>query len=338
MTSPAGGAFWNGRPVLVTGATGFMGGWLTRSLVERGADVVVLVRDRSPRSLLVRDGWLSRLTVVSGVVEDRDLLRRTMAEYDVDTVFHLAAQPLVGVAKVDPVGTLEVNVRGTWNVLEAARLAPARQIVVASSDKAYGESASLPYRETDPLRGQYPYDVSKSCADLICGMYARTYGQSVAVTRCANVFGGGDFNLSRTIPGVIRSTHRGERFVVRSDGQFVRDLLYAADAAAAYLLLAERLTADPGLRGEAFNFGLGVRLTVLDLVRKVLELMDRSELEPVILNQASAEIREQYLDCDKAHRVLRWAPAWSLDEALRETIAWYVALYEGRLGGGRDAG
>lgn len=321
---------------MVTGATGFMGGWVTKLLAELGADVVALVRDRSPRSLLVQEGWLPRITALDGSVDDRDLLRRALTEYGVDTVFHLAAQPLVGVAKADPIGTLETNVRGTWNVLEAARQVQVPQLVVASSDKAYGATADLPYRETHPLQGQFPYDVSKSCADLICGMYARTYDLPVAMTRCANLFGGGDFNLSRTVPGAIHATLRGERFVIRSDGLYVRDLLYAKDAAVAYLLLAERLAGDRSLRGEAFNVSLGLRLTVLDLVRTVLKLMDRTDLEPVIQNQASAEIREQYLDSGKARRVLGWAPEYGLEDGLRETIDWYVALHEGRLRGSRD--
>jgi CDP-glucose 4,6-dehydratase len=315
--------FWKDRPTLITGATGFMGSWLLKKLIGEQADLVVLVRDDVPRSLAVEENLLERVTAVRGTVEDLGLLRRTLAEYNVDTIFHLAAQPLVGVAKLDPLSTLETNVRGTWNVLEAARLCSTKQTVVASSDKAYGPSDELPYLESHPLRGRFPYDVSKSCADLISTMYAATYALPVCIVRCANLFGGGDLNFSRTIPGAIAATLKNERFVIRSDGKFVRDFLYVKDAAEAYALVAERLAADRSLTGEAFNFGLGLRLTVSEVVRKVLELMDRTSLEPIIMNQASAEIREQYLSSDKAKQTLGWSPRYDLIDGLTETIAWY---------------
>jgi CDP-glucose 4,6-dehydratase len=321
-----GDRFWAGRSVFVTGASGLLGGWLVRELVERGAEVAALVRDGAPRSMLFRDGWSERISVVHGDLSDRALLRRALSEYEADTVFHLAAQALVGVAKTDPVGTLEANVQGTWNLMEAARQAGTRQIIVASSDKAYGASTSLPYRETHALQGQFPYDVSKSCADLICGMYARSYGLPVCVTRCGNLFGGGDLNFSRTVPGVIRATLRGERFSIRSDGRYVRDFLYVRDAVLAYLILAERLAADRALAGEAFNFSLEIRLTVLDVVDKVLQRMGRTDLQPIIQNAASSEIREQYLSAEKARRVLAWTPRFGLDDGLAETIDWYRAF------------
>jgi CDP-glucose 4,6-dehydratase len=320
-------SFWSARSVFVTGATGLLGGWLVRQLLEEGAEVVALVRDGNPRSMLVREGLISRISVVNGGLEDGDLLRRALTEYSVQTIFHLAAQPLVGVAKSDPVGTLRANVEGTWNVLEAARVAAVGQTIVASSDKAYGESSNLPYTEDHPLRGRYPYDVSKSCADLISSMYAHTYGLPVAVVRCANLFGGGDLNFSRTIPGVIKATLSGERFRIRSDGKFVRDFLYVKDAADAYLLVARELAQYPDRAGEAFNFSLAVRLTVLDVVRSVLELMGRSDLAPVIENRASAEIREQYMSCEKARTLLSWRPRFGMEAALRETIEWYSAYF-----------
>jgi|SRR5579871_3193369 len=316
-------SFWQERMVFVTGGTGLMGGWLIKALRLEGADVVALVRDNSPRSMLVREGILEQLTTVSGCLEDLPLLRRTLAEYSIDTVFHLAAQPLVGVAKVDPVGTLRANVMGTWNLLEACRQTNVKRVVVASSDKAYGDNENLPYLETHPLQGRFPYDVSKSCADLISRMYAETYGMQVGILRCGNLFGGGDLNFSRTIPGVIRSTLRGERFVIRSDGKFVRDFLYVKDAAAAYLLVAQKLAERVAVPGEAYNFGLGLRLTVLDIVHNVLAKMGQISLEPIIQNTASAEIREQYLDASKAANKLGWKPLYSLDQALDETIAWY---------------
>jgi CDP-glucose 4,6-dehydratase len=324
---------WQHRSVLVTGATGFLGGWLVKELVDRRARVVALVRDGAPRSLFAREALADRVETVHGSLADRSLLRRVMCEYDVATVFHLGAQALVGVARTDPVGTLEANIAGTWNVLEAARQSPVRELVVASSDKAYGPSTNLPYRETHPMEGRYPYDVSKSCADLICRMYAETYGLPVCVTRCGNLFGGGDLNFSRTVPGLIRATLRGERFVIRSDGHFVRDLIYVRDAALGYLLLAEAMDANPSLRGEAFNFSLEIRLSVLAIVDKVLNLMGRTDLVPIVLNIATDEIREQYMSAEKARTLLGWSPTFRMDQGLRETVAWYTrALDESELG------
>jgi len=315
--------FWQGRSVLVTGASGLLGGWLVKELVEAGADVVVLVRDTVPNSMLFREGWINRVNNVHGDLENLDLLRRTMSEYGVDTTFHLAAQALVGVAKIDPVTTLKTNVAGTWNVLEAARLTRVKQVVVASSDKAYGSSGVLPYVEDQPLRGQFPYDVSKSCTDLISAMYSTTYELPVVIARCANLFGGNDLNFSRTIPGAILATLQGQPFLIRSDGKFVRDFLYVKDAAAAYMLLAEKLAANGSLTGEAFNFGLEVRLTVLEVAAQVLEIMHRNDLEPIVQNVASAEIREQYMSAEKARRVLGWRPIYSFGDGLMETIDWY---------------
>jgi len=327
------------RTVLVTGASGFLGGWLVRELCHLGAQVVALLRDRNPRSMFITEAWIDRVVVVQGSLTDGELLRRTICEYEIETIFHLAAQTLVGVAKRDPVATLDANIRGTWTLLEAARQAGiVRQIVVASSDKAYGSSTELPYKETHPLVGEYPYDVSKSCTDLICRMYARTYDVPVAVTRCGNLFGGGDLNFSRTVPGVILSTLRNERFLIRSDGKFVRDFLYVGDAVDGYLRLAERMRTDLGLRGEAFNFSLELQLTVLDIVNRVLDLMGRRDLEPVIQNIASSEIREQYMIAEKARSQLGWKPKYGLESGLRETIAWYRRFFEEgeRSAGGRE--
>jgi len=307
----------------VTGATGLLGSWVVPELVRRGAEVVALVRDGAPRSILARDGWLDRIVTVRGSLSDDGLLRRAFAEYGIETAFHLGAQTLVGVAKVDPVGTLEANVRGTWLLLEAARQAGVKQVLVASSDKAYGDSANLPYFEDHPLQGRFPYDVSKSCTDLVTTMYARTFGLCACIVRCGNLFGGGDLNFSRLIPGVIRATVRNEPFLIRSDGKFVRDFLYVEDAADAYLALAEKMAADPALAGEAFNFGLELRPTMLELTEKVLAMMGRSDLRPVVQNIASAEIREQYLDAGKARARLGWKPRYGMDEGLKRTIDWY---------------
>ena len=316
-------SFWQDRPVLVTGATGLVGSWLTRRLHEAGAVVVCLVRDWVPSSELVRGGAIQCVNVVRGDVRDRDLLERTLGEYEVDTVIHLAAQTIVGIANRNPISTFESNVQGTWNLLEACRRSPAvKSIVVASSDKAYGDQEELPYDEDTPLEGRHPYDVSKSCADLITQAYAKSYGLPVAVTRCGNFYGGGDLNWNRIVPGTIRSVVRGERPVIRSDGQYIRDYFYVEDGAAAYMLLAEKLSARPELRGLAFNFSNEIQVTVLDLVKRILDCM-KSPLQPDVRNEASNEIRHQYLSAERARHMLQWSPLFALDAGLERTIAWY---------------
>jgi CDP-glucose 4,6-dehydratase len=300
-----------------------VGGWLVRALLENQADVVCLVRDHVPSSELYRGGWLSKIRVVHGDVCDQALLERVLGEYEINTVFHLAAQTIVGIANRNPVSTLESNVRGTWLLLEACRRSPlVKQIVLASSDKAYGEHENLPYDESAPLQGRHPYDVSKSAADLVAQSYARTFELPVAITRCGNFYGGGDLNWNRLVPGTVRSILRGQRPVIRSDGLFVRDYFYVEDGAAAYKLLAEKLAAQPELRGEAFNFSLESQVTVVDLVNRITRLLD-SNLQPEIQNQASNEIRRQYLSAEKARRVLGWTPLFSLDDGLQRTISWY---------------
>jgi CDP-glucose 4,6-dehydratase len=316
--------------VFVTGGTGLLGSWLVPELVRRGSNVVALVRDSVPKSALVRNGWLDQITVVHGSLTDEGLLQRSLAEYSIKTVFHLAAQTLVGVAKADVVGTLETNVRGTWLLLDAARRVGVEQILLASSDKAYGASDVLPYREDHPLLGRYPYDVSKSCMDLISTMYARTFGTPACVVRCGNLFGGGDLNFSRVIPGVIQATLRGERFLIRSDGKYVRDFLYVEDAADAYLHLAECMATDPSLHGEAFNFGLELRLDILELTQKILTMMGREDLCPIVQNVATAEIRAQTLDATKARHRLNWRPQFGLDHGLERTIKWYSEFFGAR--------
>ena len=319
-------AFWRDRPTLVTGATGLVGAWLVRRLIDEGADVVCLVRDWVPQSELVRDDLLARVRVVRGDVRDQALGERILAEYEVDTVFHLAAQTIVGIANRSPISTFETNVAGTWALLEACRRNPTvKQIVVASSDKAYGDHDVLPYAEDAALQGRHPYDVSKSCADLIATAYATTYDLPVAITRCGNFYGGGDLNWNRIVPGTIRSVLRGDQPVIRSDGTFVRDYFYVEDGAAAYMTLAEWLAGHPEGRGEAFNFSNEEQVTVSELVQKILGLMD-SDLEPVILDEASHEIRAQFLSAAKARDALGWAPLFSLDAGLRRSIEWYTEL------------
>ena len=314
---------WQDRPVLVTGATGLVGSWLTRRLHAAGADVVCLVRDWVPQSEVVRSGTLDAVKVVRGDLRDRDLLERTLGEYEIDTVFHLAAQTIVGIANRNPISTFESNIAGTWNVLEACRRSPAvKAIVLASSDKAYGDQENLPYSEDTPLEGRHPYDVSKSCSDLIAQAYGKTYNLPVAITRCGNFYGGGDLNWNRIVPGTIRSVLRGERPIIRSDGQFIRDYFYVEDGAAAYMLLAEKLLADGRLRGQAFNFSNEIQVTVLDLVCRILKQMN-SSLAPDVRNEASNEIRHQYLSAARARTELGWSPLYTLDEGLVKTISWY---------------
>lgn len=315
--------FWHDRPTLVTGATGLLGSWLTRRLLEAGADLVCLVRDWVPESELVRARWIDRVKVVRGDVRDRETVERTLGEYEIDTVFHLAAQTIVGIANRNPVSTFESNVQGAWNVLEACRRSPAvKAVLVASSDKAYGDQTELPYAEDTPLQGQHPYDVSKSCADLIAHTYAVTYGLPVAITRCGNFYGGGDLNWNRIVPGTIRSIMANERPVIRSDGQFIRDYFYVEDGAAAYMLLAELLSGNESLRGLAFNFSNEIQITVLDLVERILQTMG-SSLRPDVRNVASHEIRHQYLSAGRARRMLNWSPLFTLEEGLQRTISWY---------------
>ena len=315
--------FWLDRPTFVTGGTGLVGSWLVRRLVEAGADVVCLVRDWVPQSELVRTHWIERVKVVRGNIRDRELLERTLGEYEIDTVIHLAAQTIVTIANRNPLSTFETNVAGTWNLMEACRRSPkVKQVVVASSDKAYGDQEKLPYDENTPLQGQHPYDVSKSAADLIAHSYAISFETPVVITRCGNFYGGGDLNWNRIVPGTIRSVLRGQPPVIRSDGQFVRDYFYVEDGAAVYMLLAEQLANHPEYRGEAFNFSYGSQVTVLDLVQRILKRMG-SDLQPVILNEASNEIRKQTLNADKARQKLGWRPLFNLDEGLDRTIAWY---------------
>ena len=315
--------FWKDRPVLLTGATGLVGSWLARRLMEAGADVVCLVRDWVPQCELVRGGIIEHMKVVRGDIRHRDTIERAIGEFEVDTVIHLAAQTIVGIANRNPLSTFESNIQGTWNLLEACRRAPAvKSIVVASSDKAYGDQEILPYGEDTPLQGRHPYDVSKSCADLIAQAYAKTYGLPVAVTRCGNFYGGGDLNWNRIVPGTIRSVLRGERPVIRSDGQYVRDYFYVEDGAAAYMLLAEKLYCRPDFHGLAFNFSLELQITVLELVERILKAMN-SGLEPLVLNEASNEIRRQFLSAERARVMLQWSPLFTLDEGIAHTIPWY---------------
>src|SRR5713226_3120414 len=273
-------AFWRDRRVLVTGCTGLVGAWTVRALLRRGAHVVGLVRDQVAGSELVRRKLIQRIDLVRGELENQPLLERALAEYEIQTVFHLAAQTIVGIANRSPLSTFETNIKGTWCLLEAARRCGYNpQVIVASSDKAYGEQTTLPYTEDAPLQGRHPYDASKSCTDILALTYHHTFRLPVCVTRCGNFYGGGDLNWNRIVPGTIRSVLRGDRPVIRSDGSYVRDYFYVKDGASAYLHLAECMTRQPEVVGQAFNFSTEIQVTVLEMVQRILGLMG-SDLQP----------------------------------------------------------
>ncbi len=318
---------WQDRPVFVTGASGFLGGWLVKHLIELEADVVCLMRDWIPQSELIRANLIEKVEVVRGDICDQALVERILGEYEVNTVFHLAAQAIVPVANRNPISTFDSDIHGTWSVLEACRRSPeVSSVVVASSDKAYGTQTKLPYSEDMPLKGSHPYDVSKSCMDLIAQCYGISYKLPIGIARCGNLYGGGDLNFNRIVPETIRSVLRKKRPIIRSDGKYIRDYFYVEDAVHAYILLAEKVL-EGNMHGDAFNFSYGQPITVLEIVKNILEIMN-SELKPIIKNEASNEIREQYLDASKACSILGWKPTVSLDEGLKRTIDWYKEYFD----------
>ncbi len=315
--------FWQDRRVFITGCTGFLGSWLSAALVDQGADVVGLVRDHVPQAQLFRNGTVGKMNLVNGELTDLPLLERTLAEYEINTIFHLAAQTIVGIANRSPLSTFETNIRGTWLLLEAARLNPTVEgIVVASSEKAYGQPRYLPFEEEHPLHGIHPYDVSKSAVDLIAQTYAHTYRLPTAITRFSNLYGGGDLNWNRLLPGTIRSVLRGQPPVIRSDGSFKRDYVYVEDAVQAYMILAEQ-AGRPDICGQAFNFGLSQPATALEVVETIIRVSEYSHLQPIILDEVRNEIRDEYLRADKARDLLGWQPEHNLEKGLAKTMAWY---------------
>lgn len=318
---------WSGRRVFVTGATGFVGSWLVKGLLERGAAVVALIRDLDDHSELVRSAAIRQISVIRGCLEDYASVERAINEGEIDTVFHLGAQALVGAALRSPLPTFEANIRGTYHVLEASRIHRdlVRAVVIASSDKAYGESETLPYTEAHPLAGRHPYDVSKSCTDLLAATYAHTYGLPIAVARCGNIYGGGDLHWSRIVPGTIRSLLSNERPILRSNGHLVRDYFYVEDAAEAYITLGEQLT-RPEVRGQAFNFSDEAPITVLEIVERIQAILGLHHLPPVIEGRAAAEIGRQALSARRAREVLGWRARYGLQEGLKRTISWYSTL------------
>lgn len=322
-------SFWLDRPTFVTGATGFLGSHLTGMLADQGAQVVVLVRDQVPPTPL-HQAWEHRVTVVAGDITDQPLLERLLGEYEILTVFHLAAQTVVGVANRNPVSTFDANIRGTWTLMEAARRSPlVEQVAVASSDKAYGAQPVLPYTEDMPLLAVHPYDVSKACTDMLTFGYHQVFGVPASVTRCGNFFGPGDTNWNRLVPGSIRSLLRGESPVIRSDGSPIRDYIYIEDAAAAYLQLAEVMASDPRTVGQAFNFSTESQLNVLEFFDLIREAVGRPDIAPDVRASARHEIQHQYLSAEKARAMLGWKPRYSVPEALAQTVEWYRAFLLG---------
>ena len=315
---------WQQRRVYVTGATGIVGSWLVRRLIQEQAYVVVLVRDADPQSELLRSGDIDRVSVVNGSLEDYGAQERAINEHEIDTVFHLGAQPIVSTALRNPLPTFEANIRGTYHVLEACRVhrSLVRRVVVASSDKAYGDAEVLPYTEDMPLNGRHPYDVSKSCTDLLALTYAHTYRLPAVIARCGNIYGGGDLNWSRIVPGTIRSLVEGQAPVIRSDGKFIRDYIYVEDVVEAYLRLGE-VADQEAMCGAAFNFSPESKVPVIDIVREIQAIMGVPHVEPIIQNQAKSEIRDQYLDATRAREQLGWRPRFTLREGLERTVRWY---------------
>lgn len=320
--------FWKLRNVFITGCSGFLGSWLVEHLLKEGANIIGLVRDFIPQSSFFRLKLNEKVTVIEGALGDYFLLERTLNEYAIDTVFHLAAQTIVGAGHRNPLSTLETNVRGTWHLLEACRRnhSLVRRIVVSSSDKAYGTQEKLPYTEMSPLKGAHPYDVSKTCADLIAYTYFNTYNLPVAITRCGNIYGGGDLNFSRLVPGTIKSVLHDEPVIIRSDGTLKRDYFYVRDVVNAYTTLAENLE-NMNLAGEAFNFSTGSPIGVLEMTHKILEAMDKKDFPVQILNETKGEIKDQYLSIEKSKKVLNWTPHYFLEDGLRETVGWYKEFF-----------
>jgi CDP-glucose 4,6-dehydratase len=316
---------WSGRSVLVTGAAGLLGGWIARDLLASGALVLGLDNAWDGERATIPPEGIER---IDGDIRDTQLVRGLLSDRPVDTVIHLAAQTLVGPAIDDPVDTFSNNIEGSWSVLDACRSSgDVRRIVVASSDKAYGDASGRPYREEMALQPRHPYDTSKAVTDLLAQTYAHTYGLPVAITRCGNLYGGGDLNWSRIIPGTIRSVVEGSAPVVRSDGSLVRDYLYVRDAASGVLMLADAVGGRPEIRGQAFNFAAGARMPVIDVVRRLLALMN-SDLEPVVLGLPLKEIAEQRVSAARARRVLGWRPQTTVEAGLHETIDWYRAYLQ----------
>lgn len=320
--------YWKDKNVFVTGPTGLLGPWLIKELLKQSANVYVLIRDFTPKSQFFSDGLDKKVNIIKGDLLDISLLQRILNEFDIDSVFHLGAQAIVGIANRGPISTFKSNIEGTWNLLEACRFSPwVKRIVVASSDKAYGAQKVLPYKEDAPMMGRHPYDVSKSCTDLISQTYFHTYKLPVCVTRCGNFFGGGDLHFNRVIPGTIKSVLNNEQPIIRSNGLFIRDYIYVRDVVDAYLTLAEKME-DEKIIGQCFNFSTDQPFNVIEIVDEILSVMNAKHLKPVIQNQASNEIPEQHLCSQKAHDLLNWKPKYGVANGLQETVEWYKIFFK----------
>lgn len=316
--------FWYKKNVFVTGAAGLLGGWLVKELLAQEAHVVCLIKDITNYSLLYTENLHTKITLVQGALEDIYTLERVLNEYDIDTVFHLGAQAIVSCANRSPLSTFKSNIEGTWNILESCRLSPwVKRVIVASSDKAYGDHDNLPYIETMALQGEHPYDVSKSCADLIARSYFVTYDVPVCITRCGNIFGGADFHFDRLIPGTIRSFLQNQAPLLRSDGLSIRDYIYVQDVVDAYMTLAENMD-SPAIVGESFNISEELPKKVIDVVADIQNRMSCFDLVPIIQNNGSHEIKDQFLSCSKAKQLFNWQPKFGFDRGMTETIAWYT--------------
>ena len=313
-----------GERVLITGATGLVGSWLVKELLKRKSMVVALVRDIDYQTEFYRSGDYLQAAIVNGSLENYSTIDRVINEYKIDTVFHLGAQTIVGAAHREPLQTFESNIRGTYHILEACRRHQdlVERIVIASSDKAYGIADKLPYTEDMPLKGCHPYDASKSCADLLAQTYSHTYDMPVVIARCGNIYGGGDLNWSRIVPGTICSLLNNQRPIIRSNGEYIRDYIYIKDVVDAYINIAELIT-KKNISGEAFNFSTESRITVIEIVNEIRTIMGKKELEPQILNLSLKEIPEQSLSAQKAHKILAWYPKYDLKRGLSETVDWY---------------
>ena len=331
MTQEGSNTYWSDKRVLVTGASGMVGSWLTRWLSESGAYTVAFIADTDPQSELIRSGIINKINVINGRLENYDDIERAINNHEVDSIFHLGAQPIVGAADRAPRHTFESNIQGTWNLLDACRtLTPlVKRIVVASSDKAYGTQSVLPYTEDMSMNGDHPYEVSKSCTDLISTTYAHTYGTPVTIARCGNIYGGGDLNWNRIIPGTFRALLRGEQPILRSDGTFIRDYLHVDDVVSAYLALGEN-SDKPEFAGHAFNFSDESPLTVMQIFSAICEAAGKPNTKPVVLNEATGEIKDQYLDSTKAREVLGWHARVSLQDGLKKSFSWYSNLLNGK--------
>lgn len=319
--------FWALKNILITGGSGFLGSYIIEKLVPKEANIIAIVRDHLPKSRLFYKDLNEKITIVNGDISDYRLVERTLNEYEIGVVFHLAAQTIVQIANRAPISTFESNIKGSWNIFEASRnIETVERIIVASSDKAYGEKKNLPYNELDSLNAKHPYDLSKAITDLLAQGYYSTYGLPVGITRCGNLYGGGDLNFNRIVPQTIRSILYNQNPEIRSDGTFLRDYFYVEDAADSYIILAENLL-EKKLEGQAFNFGTGKPVSVLELVEKILAISGNKTLKPIIKNTAKGEIKDQYLDCSKAFKTFDWKPAHTLEMGLRKSFEWYKSWF-----------